>query len=272
MRRIKLGWIVSILALCLVNQPVLGIVLTEDPSLHEVTPGTPFSMVGYLNTAGGTSGVLIGPRQVLTVNHAVPEITNATFSLDTASGRQTWAVESKAVKADMDLAVLTLSESTGLDGVPIYDGTDEQGHIAAMVGYGYSGIGSPDRDTYPIGTAHVGYSLIDYAVSGYIVSCFYAPGSSESLDADEGAPAKGDSGGGIFIQVDGEWVLAGLHRMASDSNSDGLVPTYGDWARGARLSQSAAWLEEQSDPIPEPSMMALLTVGGLIVTVRRRAQ
>lgn len=271
MRRTNaVGWIVSIVALSLLCQPASGIVMTEDPSLHTVDPESPFAMVGYLNTAGGTSGVLIGPDKVLTANHCVADISSATFSLDTTEGRKTWVVESKSVLAEMDLAVLTLSESTGLHGAAVYEGNDEQGHLAAMVGYGTSGVGQPDPAQFPAGTARVGYSMIDYALSVYLISHFDRPGSSGSQGADEGAATAGDSGGGIFIQIEGNWVLAGLHRTVRDGDDDGIFPEYGDQARGIRLSQASSWLADHLNPVPEPGTMVLLTLGGLVLTVRRR--
>jgi hypothetical protein len=245
-------------------------VLTQDPDLHLVDPESPFAMVGYLNTAGGTSGVLIGPNKVLTANHAVSDISSATFSMDTSGGRKTFEVEGKSSLAEMDLAVLTLSESTGFKGVPVYEGSEEQGHLAAMVGYGLSGIGAPDAQNYPVGTARVGFTTIEYAVSVYLISYFDAPGDPDSQGTKEGAAAKGDSGGGIFIEVDGEWMLAGLHRSVIDEDDDGIFPEYGDQARGVRLSRAADWLNEHLTPVPEPGTMVLLTVGGLILTVRRR--
>ncbi|MFP4215322.1 MAG: trypsin-like serine protease [Phycisphaerae bacterium] len=273
MRRTNpVGWIVSIVALSLLCQPASGIVMTEDPSLHLVDPQSPFAMVGYLNTAGGTSGVLIGPNKVLTANHCVSDISSATFSLDTAEGRKTWAVESKSALDEMDLAVLTLSESTGLSGAAVYEGNDEAGHLAAMVGYGYSGVGQPDTAQFPRGTARVGYSMIDYALSRYLISYFDQPGSSGSQDADEGAATTGDSGGGIFIRSDGEWVLAGLHRYVRDGDDDGIFPEFGDQARGIRLSQASSWLADHLTPVPEPGTMVLLTLGGLVLTVRRRVR
>jgi hypothetical protein len=271
MKRLNsIGWIVSATILCLLCRPAWGIVLTENPDLHEVAPDSPFAAVGHLNTAGGPSGVLVGPRQVLTVAHAVNNINGATFSLDTVNGREVWDVESKTVMEGKDLAILTLGQSTGMQGVSIYEGDDEQGRLAAMVGYGYSGIGEPDPQAYPIGTARVGYSRIDFVTSGYMQFRFSEPGRSGSQGADEGFPANGDSGGGIFIQVGGEWVLAGLHCIISDSNTNGVLPDYGDWADGIRLSNVSSWLDEQANVVPEPGTMVLLTLGGLVVTVRRR--
>ncbi len=247
-----------------------GVVLTNDPAAHEVSPGSAFSMVGYLNSAGGTTGTLIGSFHVLTAAHAVGSVPGMTFTLQTASGPQVYNVVEKSVDASADLAVLTLDRSTGMSGYDLYGGTDEWFAEVAIAGYGVSGIGAPDPGAYPRGTLRAGYNILEYAWGNTIMFTFNAPGTGDSLGEIEGMAAVGDSGAPVFLYEQGKWKIAGVARSVGDANYNGLLGDYGDYLSAVRVSQYVDWITMQQEQTPEPASGLLLLAGVAGILRRRR--
>ncbi len=262
MRVAFLTGVVLFLSVLLV--PSYGIVVADNPDNHVVTPPSAFDMVGKLpGTAGGTTtGVLIDPWHVLTAKHAVHNYASGTFVLDLADGSHSYSWNVKSEHSSADLAVLTLSSSTGLAGYPIYTNNDETYKEIIMVGYGVSGIGHPDSANYPKGVVmRYGYNRVDsiYNDNGleYLLSDFdTAPANKEVMMAD------GDSGGPSFIDVGGVYYIAGIHHGVSDNDDDGIYPEFHDYGFDVRVSDYSDWIMQQ---VPEPISMLLFAVGfGLV--------
>ncbi|MCK4602731.1 MAG: trypsin-like serine protease [Phycisphaerae bacterium] len=252
----------------LIAHPAYGIVVRDDPANHEVAPDSPFNMVGYLNTAGGTSASLISPDYVITAKHAVSSISGGTFTLP--DGRS-FGLAEKFAHPTADLAILRLSSSTGLNGYGLYEGDQEAGQIGIVAGYGVSGIDAPDPVSYPRGTLRIGYNYIDAAVSGYLLIDFDKEGWPNSLSkSEESMPAMGDSGGPLFVDIGGELKIAGIHLSLTDLDADGITPELGDRCYDLRISDFAGWIHEIDPQLPEPGTLALLALGTLTLAVRRR--
>jgi len=224
-----------------------GLVVSDDPSLHVVTPPSEFDRVGYISTSGGTTGVLIGPWQGLTAKHCVSyngvPYGSGTFSLDLPSGRHTysWTSANVSLHSTVDLAVITLDPNNyvGLPGYKLYTLLDEVAQTGILVGYGMSGtpatVGAGGDPNYPRGTKRFGYNQIDSIGGSFIKTIkmdFDDPATvgqpGGSLGADkEVMVADGDSGGSVFIKQNGILKVAGINSTIGYKDSTHW-PRYGD--------------------------------------------
>ena len=246
--------------LLVIVQPGWAIVTSDDPNSphHLVSPGSPYDMVGYFpNLVGGASGVLIGPRHVLTAKHVVkfePDPTDIIFRLDLPGGAAEYHVRELFMHSSADLALLALVENTGLVGYGLYRGSGELGQTAAIVGYGESGTGLTGGSP-PRGTSRIAWNVIDRTtVPGHANVLGYdfdqwdggndGPWGDDSLgETLEGSLGLGDSGGGLFVELDSVPLLAGIHFEVIPSG--GSVGLYGDCALGVRLRQYLNWISNQ---------------------------
>lgn len=234
-RKMALALVVaSMLAVC---GPVSGIVVLDDPALHE-TDG--FEGVCALGADGtGGTGVLVAPGYVLTVGHLYA--TSVIFTIDGVD--RSFNVVSTYTTPDADLRILKLGTSTGMLGYNLWETGNEEQKIGVLVGYGVSGVGAPDKDAYPVGTKRFGYNKIDYTglyeEEPYLFYDFDHPLSSGCLGADKEAMiADKDSGGGLFIEDDdtGELLLAGIHCLLSGSGG------YGSTGYDVQVKEHADWI------------------------------
>jgi Trypsin len=234
------------LLVALVATPAIGIVVSDDPALHEVAPGLPHGMIGTINSAGDVSGVLIGPWHVLTARHALPSAQGKSFRMDLEGGPQSYDFDEVYPHPTADLAVGVLSTPSPLPGYGLYTASNEVGQEAALLGYGMSGVGRPVVD-YPRGRLRIGHNVIDIATSSALGCDFDEPSSTGpqgSLGAGrEAIQAAGDSGGALLILDEDQWRLAGIHWAVLDADDDGVFSDYGDWGYAVRVSAFADWVQ-----------------------------
>jgi len=251
------------LAILALAKPAAGVVTGDNPDSpgHLVQSDSPYNMVGFIDRFGGCSGVLIGPRHVLTAGHVVAGLSDPselTFSLELPDGTHVYTAAEVVSHPQADLALVTLAENTALLGYGLYNGFDEPGQIAAIVGYGRAGTGETGG-YLPRGTKRIAWNHIDrayYPAPGYDDVLVYdfdqfdgdndGPYGGNSLgETLEGLVALGDSGGGLFLEVAGVPLLAGIHvevLSTSGSGGDGVVGFYGDTALDVRVGKYISWL------------------------------
>ena len=121
-----------------------------------------------------------------------------------------------------DLAIVTLSDSTGLWGYN-YTYNGQTNDEVYLVGFGISGDGLPQPVLYPRGVGRVGVNTLD-SVSYSILT----------YDFDDGdvTIAVGDSGGATFLKVDESLELIGIHYAMSEYREYGYDIRIGaviDW-------------------------------------------
>lgn len=246
--------------------PAHAIVVSDDPALHVVLdPNSSYNMVGYINQVYGATGVLIGPNMVLTAKHVVQNVPEAnigtiSFTLNLPGGPRTYYASSRAMEPDVDLALLRLTESTGMSGYGLFSGTNEAGKTGIIVGYGTSGTGQLGWDTtnYPRGTLRWAKNKIEaesYDVygEGYLGFDFdgtadlpQGPWDETSLGASlEGGLAHGDSGGPLFIATNGVLMVAGIHSYVLGAGTNAANGFYGEAGLSTRISQRQSWISEQ---------------------------
>jgi hypothetical protein len=220
------------------------------------------------------SGVLVSPQWVLTAAHVVDKRSPENYQWE-FNGKRFDAVEhvfhpSRLAKRPrsarfqhFDLALVKLEHAvTEVVPATLYEGRDEIGLIATMVGNGRQGDGVNGTRRPGVQERLAGRNRIDahdghfYGMtvsSGYLLCEFDAPdGSSNRLGSDvslelEACPALGDSGGGLFIRVDNRWMLAGTLcgpvLSVEGKIIRGISDRYGAIIASARTSSVTDWIK-----------------------------
>ncbi len=238
----------------------------------------------FTSSTGFGGGVLIAPQYIITAAHKITAGDTYSFTVGGASYTVDKAVADPQFNASNldgghDLAVCHLaSPVVGVTPSPLYTTTDEKGKTIAVVGPGAFGRGST-------GWSDSGYAMragtnvvdlfggdpqISTASSILMAYDFDDPANaSKSVTGSSTATslecmiANADSGGGSFINIGGVNYVAGIHSGVSDSSSK-----YGTVGFDTRISQEMAFIN--SVVTPEPSGLAMLGLGGLLLARRRR--
>lgn len=226
-----------------------------------------FDCVGLIRIEGKPSAscVLVDSNWILTAGHVVAgrnsitvQFNNKQFAVDMVLMHP--AYEKGKLGHNVDLALLKLK--TGIRetaNAKINTGKNEIGEVGTIVGYGSWGRGK-EIITRPsaVGTMHAGQNMIDQSggmvgprqfKDNLLIADFDHPdsagfnkiGSAVALEL-EYCPVGGDSGGGLFIKRDGEYLLAGILTaytpQVNDNIENGLygslmywikVRNYKDW-------------------------------------------
>ena len=224
-----------------------------------------FSCVGrYARSRRDTNyaaGVLIAPGWVLTAAHFVEDSSvwvigkNTYFTKRIVKHPNLKSGATETQWTGYDLALVELEHPVReVVAVNRYYGRDEVGRIITKIGYGYLGNGlqglMQPRHQERLG----GQNVIDAAggmIDGRPLSAnvlifdFDSPdstgvnrlGSKTPLALEIGG-SKGDSGGGVFTQIDGKWVLIGVVSGALNRDIK-----YGSIAAVVRVSSANEWID-----------------------------
>ncbi|MEN6449060.1 MAG: trypsin-like serine protease [Thermoguttaceae bacterium] len=263
-----------------------------------------YSGVGELSNYGAStlgSGSLVSSEWVLTAAHVVSGAGNASNLRFEVNGT-TYYGDSYTVYSGYDrrtysgdMALVHLSQAVmGVAPATVYAGatSDLLGQTATYVGYGLTGTGLTGC-TGGNGAKRAVQNVLDMLGSSSsgrwastdLISDFDSParavnrlGQSTALDL-EGCVAPGDSGGGVFVTLNGMTYLAGVNSLLSCDDGS-LNASYGDYSVCVSVADYAGWIAgvvDSSSPkgiaavaTPEPSTFCLLAVGGLVVGVWRR--
>lgn len=241
------------------------------------------------------SGVLLASGlHLLTVAHLLDDLvlTDSSVVFETASGsfsRRIQAVEdypgvvlnSQGIWHDLALVTLEQAAPLSADRYGLYTGIDEPGQSATLVGYGQAqnilGVALPEAEATrragentidAIGTSLAQYgwqgSLADQLFYDYDDGTIYRDTlgdllgvANRGLGGSEGMITPGDSGGGLFVAHDGDWLLAGINSFVTrwsatdiDTEPNGSL---GDMGGATRVSSYTDWIESRTGQSQTPS-------------------
>lgn len=221
------------------------------------------------------TGTLIDPQWVLAAGHSFDgndlvgggisevsfEVGDGIYDADLWIPHPGWTSSSGDFFSGTDIALVRLTESVpDVTPVALYQGSEEFLATSTIVGFGATGTGltgaisattekrggnneidlifGPDNDNRILGTDFD--NPLDAADNAF--------GSPDPL-ALEFQPASGDSGGGLFIELDGTPRLAGVISFfsAADGAADG---DYGDRAGYTRVSKFVSWIHDELPVVP----------------------
>ena len=217
-----------------------------------------FPSVGIVND--GCTGTLISPTHVLTAAHCTVGVSDSAGTFEV--GGQTYRTSDIAdhpryndnrFDAGYDLSVMELSRPvTGVVPSQINRVAPQVGTTLTLVGFGEGGT-SRNGSLGDFGTKRVGETPLDEVTNLHINWRFDSHSESNT--------APGDSGGPAFINVDGNFLVAGV-----TSGGDGDAHTLGDNSFDTRVDVFANWIDSivadtapspdptpNPDPVPDPT-------------------
>lgn len=297
--------VASLLVAALSVPASAGLIRHDTPdSLYTGFAGDPaFSGVGLIigdtaNSPYSCSGTVINKNWVLTAGHCVNQAQAMSFYLPDETGwrfyeADSWVAHESYSDANLfagwDIGLMHFETDFDVAPTQLYTGNNEWLRLSASVGFGYTGNGYTGIQ-YVDYQSRAGTNIVDdlWSLEGsgdqilwsdfdHPTDATYNAFDFSGVDFDDLATvleimiAPGDSGGGVFIQENGQTYLAGVHSFIFDLNNSGVFG-YGDAYGSTRVSSFVDWVNAKitAHEVPESSSLLLLLMGGLGLFMQRR--
>ncbi len=278
----------GVLVLGLVTGGGAALALSGGAGAAALPVDSPWAGVGSLSVNGQLfTGTLIAPGYVLTAAHVAGGADPASVVFQASGGLSFSSVASDIfvnpaytgsslgnVPGDpsnhADLAIIKLANAAPitLPSYSLHSGV-LLGQVVSLVSYGNSstlattGVNRIDlvfNDLQGTGQTYLfdfdGPTLSTNRLSASV------PGTLGA--GTEAGLISGDSGSAAFVQIDGQWQLAGINSFAvTFSQGPHTQGAYGTGGGGIVLSGQQAWIQSVIAPVPEPNS-AWLMLGGLL--------
>lgn len=268
----------------------------SEAGLQSYLSTTSYGSFGYwgnLVRVSNASGIYLGYNAtsmtgwVLSAEHISPEPTSITVA------GNSYSVNGLGTQiGTTDLILYEIGGGMGdpalpsLSTVPLATTAATSGEFLIMTGRGFTtsstypypwgNPGSSDLNGMRWGTNSVEFNAT--IGNNYIITDFDAPASPQTT-AFEGQGSLGDSGGGIFINRGGQWILSGIaHFVDAGPTFDPTVPgqtvdpaEYSDYTGYTDIKSYLSAIQLKTGTlVPEPSSSLLALVTGSVVLTRRR--
>jgi len=143
-----------------------------------------------------------------------------------------------------DIAVVRFADRVeDVDPVPIYRGVDELGALVSLVGRGVTATGlEGESGGRSDGQLRRATNVVSH-VDEFLLEVVFERPDEEQITGLEGVGASGDSGGPVFLEVDGTLYLAGLNAFGDSPEGIGIAQ-YGSLDYQTRVSSYADWIDD----------------------------
>lgn len=250
-----------------------------------------YAIVGKVTGSGlSGSGVLISDRWVLTAGHIAKFKPSGTFNV----GGIDYTIQSTITHPSyvfgsdpFDIGLIYLSRSVSALNpatmIRFGDPNSILGREATWVGTGLTGTGLTGAQsplefrafTNVVDVMGPSYGL---AATSFVADFDRPDGSTNSGSLSsptatrlEGNVASGDSGGGVFVTVDGNRYLVGINSYTGRFGP-GAASSYGSISGATHLELFHSWIFDQTGitTVPEPASLWIFGIGILLGLRRRR--
>ena len=253
-----------------------------------------YPAVGKVTGSGFSgSGVLLSDRWVLTAGHVsqskesggIFNVGGVDYTIASTILHPGYSTLGPSISNDIGLLYLS-APVTGVSTAEMLHFEPPAsilGREATYVGYGFTGTGLTGAQSTIELRAFT--NLIEFYGDQYgltttsFVSDFDNPtGTSNRQDSNpvatrlEGAVAPGDSGGGVFVTMDGKRYLIGINSYSGAVSPATSNSKYGGLSGAVDLQQFNSWIFTNTGiaAIPEPGGWWLCCLGSLLALRRRR--
>jgi len=283
--------LLALTAACLA--PMQASALVGGAGIDPNSGVSPWNGVGSLDVGGSFfTATLIAPGYVLTAAHVVQGAAASNISFQ-INGGTSYSVGASNVFVNPDytgtttgnlqgdptnhndLAIIQLAGSVGSD-IPTYSlyNGPMGGQDLNFVSYANSSsVKKTGENIVNVVLPSAGNANQNY------VFTYDAPGTGDSLGLGREAGLEhGDSGSAAFVNVNGQWQLAGINTFEV-FYQNGPTSGYGTGGGGVAVGSYASWINSviatqaaPLTPIPEPQNWPLLVAGLAVLgfTVRRK--